>query len=55
MRYFNKYYVCTTIPGAGAAVVVGAVIGGEGVLVGGAVVGPVVGSVKHVTEYLNDP
>ena len=42
MRHFNKFYVCTTIPGAGAAVVGAAVVGGGGAVVGPAVVGAAV-------------
>ena len=38
MRCCKKFYVCTGIPGAGAAVVGGAVVGAGGVVVGAAVV-----------------
>ena len=38
----KKFYVCTTIPGAGAAVVGAAVVGGGGAVVGPAVVGAAV-------------
>ena len=43
MRHFDKFFVCTTIPGAGAAVVGAAVVGADGaVVVGASVVGTAV-------------
>ena len=60
MRYFKKFYACTTLPGAGEAVVGaagdgvgGAVVGAAVVGGGGAVVGAIVVGAAVVDRYYN--